>query len=383
MLAWASLGPPALAGQVDRPSEPRARVSADTTLISVGDRISYSIVVEHPSAATVLWPDSLSLAPFEILDAELLPMVSEGARAASTLRLSLTVFELGDLQIPSVEVGVVDADSSVTYVATDAFGVSVVSVGLDEGGEIRDIKGPLAIQRSLALLGSWLLLAVLALGASWWWWRRRAQAAGAPRPYRHVEIPRAPHVIAYEALDELEASDLLVRGEIKAYHVVVSEIIRTYVEGRYRLPALELTSRELLLELEHIGVEGEVLSEFRTFLHLCDLVKFAKLRPAPADARATVDAARHLVDETKPRFEAPASPPDMEREHSEAGAEGELPKDDEGGDAEAGPASGTSPERQSAVQPSDDDDDSVADQVGPSQDGDISSAHVTSEAGSS
>ena len=281
----------------------RVRVTADTTLISVGDRISYTVTVEHAADATVRWPDSLSLAPFEVLGAELLPTTRTDEGAESGLTLVLTAFELGDLQIPPFDLAVVGADSTEMVVTTDAFGVGVVSVGLDEGSDIREIKGPLAIPRNLVLLLPWLLLILLAASAGWWWRQRRA-AVGA-RPYRHVEINRSPHVIAYEALDRLEASDLLVRGKIKEFHVAVSEIMRGYVEGRYRIYALEMTSRELLEELERVGMEGHVLSEFHSFLQRCDLVKFAKLRPPSEQAGAMVGLARRLVDETRPRFETP------------------------------------------------------------------------------
>jgi len=42
----------------------RVRSSVDTTLVTVGDRITLTVQVEHPEDATVLWPDSLDLSPF-------------------------------------------------------------------------------------------------------------------------------------------------------------------------------------------------------------------------------------------------------------------------------------------------------------------------------
>ncbi len=70
---------------------------------------------------------------------------------------------------------------------------------------------------------------------------------------------------------------MLEQGEIKAYHVEVSEIIRRYIEGRYRVDALEMATYEVLQGLEDGGVTLCTRDQFDRFLRDCDLVKFAKL----------------------------------------------------------------------------------------------------------
>ena len=183
---------------------------------------------------------------------------------------------------------------------TDAYGVSVQSVGLDEGGDIRAIRGPLGIPIGVIYVLPWLLL-LLAIGlAAFWLWRRwRGGADDGPR--RSVIIPRLPHEEAYEALDRLEASSLLEQMEIKQYHISVSEIIRSYVEGRFDIFALELTTCEVMEGLHESGLDDDELAAFDTFLSRCDLVKFAKLRPTPHACRQVLATARELVDRTRPR----------------------------------------------------------------------------------
>jgi len=280
-------------------AEPRVRTSVDTTLVAVGDRITMTVEVEHATGTLVQWPDSLRLEPFEVLAAEAGPPVARGDGIRTRLRLSLAAFELGDLEIPRFGLAVIGADSTVTRLETDAYGVTVESVGLDEGGEIRSIRGPLLIARDWLLVAPWVLLIVAMAAALIWWWRRRAPEG---RELGPVWIRRPPHEVALEALDALEGSHLLERGEIKAFHVTVSEIIRTYVEGRYEVYALEMTSAEVLDGLWRVGIEGSVLEDFRTFLERCDLVKFAKLRPTPERSREMLGLARTLVEETRPRI---------------------------------------------------------------------------------
>ncbi len=46
----------------------------------------------------------------------------------------MVAFELGDLEIPSFDIGVVAPDGSEITLSTDPYLITVQSVGLDEGG---------------------------------------------------------------------------------------------------------------------------------------------------------------------------------------------------------------------------------------------------------
>ena len=119
--------------------------------------------------------------------------------------------------------------------------------------------------------------------------------------------PRPPHEVALEALARLEASPLLERGEVKEYHIRASEIIRTYLEARFHLPALEMTTRFIKLGLERVGLGGEVVEGFGDFLNRCDMVKFAKFRPDPSVAHSVLLLGRELVERTVPVASEPTS----------------------------------------------------------------------------
>ena len=289
-----ALAPVPLRAQV-----PRIFTELDTALVSVGDRMALSVRVEHDPAAVVVWPDSLALGSVEVLGAEFAPPSSEGGRAITNANFTLAVFELGDLEIPSFEVRVDMPDGSSNTLSTDGYVITVQSVGLDEGGDIRAIRGPLGLPLSVIYVLPWILLLVLLGGLGYWLWRKRRRSEVSPR--RSVIIPRFPHEDAYEALDRLEASDLLERGEIKEYHILASEIIRTYVEGRFGVFAMEMTTGEVVEGLRAADLPDDVVQAFAGFANGCDLVKFAKLRPPPDACRDTLEAARAFVHQTQPR----------------------------------------------------------------------------------
>ena len=281
-----------------RAQAPRIFTELDTALVSVGDRMALTVRVEHDPAAILVWPDSLALGSVEVLGAEFAPPASEGGRSITRASFTLTAFELGDLEIPSFDIQVEMPDGSSNTLSTDRYVITVQSVGLDEGGDIRAIRGPLGLPLSVIYVLPWILLMALLGVLGYWLWVKRRPSEASPR--RSVVIPRFPHLEAYEALDCLEASDLLKRREIKEYHILASEIIRTYVEGRFGVYALELTTGEVVERLRSSDLPEDAVEAFGGFASRCDLVKFAKLRPTPAASQEIIEAARAFVDQTKP-----------------------------------------------------------------------------------
>jgi hypothetical protein len=273
----------------------------DLDVVALGDRLTLTVEVEHSPEQTVAWPALVdSLGSFEVLGvAEGEPVVADG-RQISTHHYALTSFELGELEIPGLELAVADSGTSEPQLlSTEPIAVLVESVGLDEGGDIRTVKAPLELPRNWLLLIPWMLLICGLAALGYWLYRRYRARERVPELGTAPTVPvRPPHEVAYEALDRLEAKNLPETGEIKQYFIEVSEIIRIYLEGRYPIDALEMTSFEVLSALKHVGLEPEVYDLFPPFLNRSDLVKFAKLRPGLEACKEILIMARLLVDET-------------------------------------------------------------------------------------
>ena len=289
--------------------DPPGLVTAlDPAVITVGDPVRLVVTVSHAPGARVVWPDVFELDPFELVDMQLLEPVPEGNRVRSSAALTVTAFELGELALPAFEVEVVDAAGNIVRLATDAAVVRVESVGRDEGGDIRDIKGPLAIPFSVMTLLPWLagLAGLAILGAAVYRRYRRRQRPDVQMP---AVPPRPAHEIALESLDALEASGLLELGEVKTYHIRVSDIMRVYAEDRFGVEAMEMTTGGVLDGLRRTGALSGVVADFRQLLDRCDLVKFAKFRPDVPACRSLVPLGRRLVDVTTPADPVPVETP--------------------------------------------------------------------------
>ncbi len=272
-------------------------MEVDTTVIHLGDPLGVRIRVDHPADWSVQWADSLDVSPFEVIGARIATNAPNDDDGPSSAAYTVTSFELGELEIPPIAVSLVGPDGATRTLFTDLFRVGVESVGLDESGDLREIKGPLSIARNWWLVAPWLLLAA-ALGAGAVYLHRRSRARPVVEIAKPSVPPRPHHLVALEALDELERSSLLERGQVKAWHVQVSEIMRTYVEGQLEVPALEMTTREVIAGLRKAALDMRFTETFDDFLNRCDLVKFAKLRPDADASRELVGVARSLVEMT-------------------------------------------------------------------------------------
>ena len=298
--------------------EPVVSSALEPARIAVGDRARLTIRVEHDAAASVAWPEPGSLGAFEVFERRIEEPRIEGGRTVSSAELVLTAFELGDLEVPAVEIEVIDADGNAVTLATEPWPVTVASVGLDEGGDIRAIRGPLDIPLNVLTLLPWLAGVALLAGIGYWLWRR-SRGRMPDSILAPAAPPCPPHELAYEAFRSLEAERLPDRGEIKTFHIRASDIVRAYVEGRFGVDALEMTTGEVLDGLRGHEVDEEVLLDFRRLLERCDLVKFAKDRPALERCREVIPLARGLVDRTRVVAPPAESATDVEPAPAEAG----------------------------------------------------------------
>ena len=143
-----------------------------------------------------------------------------------------------------------------------------------------------------AIAGAVALLVALVLLLRWLAKRRRHVATATPPP--------PAHVIALGALDALRARRLVEKGAIKEYYSTLTDIVRAYLEGRYRVRAPEMTTEEFLVASSRDGRLGADHRQLLgNFLGESDLVKFARHLPSTDDSERAYSAARRFVEETR------------------------------------------------------------------------------------
>jgi hypothetical protein len=120
---------------------------------------------------------------------------------------------------------------------------------------------------------------------------------------RREQISTVPaHELAYGRLAALVEQDLIGKGEVKLFHFVISDILRRYIEDRFRLHAPEQTTEEFLADLKDRDLfDGNQKTLLKEFLSHCDLVKFAEHAPQAAEIQRTFDTCRDFIQATEDR----------------------------------------------------------------------------------
>ncbi len=114
------------------------------------------------------------------------------------------------------------------------------------------------------------------------------------RKVREIIIP--PWDIANSKLDDV--ANRLPMNEMK-FFVLVSDIIRAYIEEIYQLPATESTTKEFLIKLQNSNsLNEEVKKILSNFLKEADMVKFAKQPATEEHIRETLNSIKDLVSVT-------------------------------------------------------------------------------------
>ncbi len=290
-------------------AEISAEARIDRDVVTVGDVITLTIEVRYDDDLAPRMPGAdTPLGEFEVRDywTEAPQAGSDGKILARSL-FSLTVFSPGVMKIPAVEITYVSSDGTrQDSVTTEPVEVKVARTLTDESEDIQDIKPPLEIPRDwlpifIAFLGGAILAA---LGLYFYRAKTRKAALAGTGP---VMPDRPPHELAYETLERIKRSDLLVKGEIHRFHILLAETIRRYIEGRYHVDALEMASHEVLDGLRRRGVKRDTISRFERFLDQCDMVKFAKSRPSQMQSLEVLNLGLEIIDQTRPIPVAPTA----------------------------------------------------------------------------
>lgn len=109
-----------------------------------------------------------------------------------------------------------------------------------------------------------------------------------------------PYDLAVMRLNNLQAKKLPQSGRDKEYYTELTEILRQYLEGRFGINALEMSSTQIIDTLRHNKETRPGSDLMKQILEIADFVKFAKVRPMPEDNVKAFNAAVKFVEDSKP-----------------------------------------------------------------------------------
>ena len=146
----------------------------------------------------------------------------------------------------------------------------------------------------------WLILLIIVAGAIIFYVIYRKKHGKSPIPMIKIKPERPAHEIAFEDLERIRNEKIWSRGQVKEYHVQLTDTIRTYIDNRYGIDAEQMTTSEILdMFNAAIPIDSDDKMRLRQMLELADSVKFAKFQPLQGDNDLSLRIAFDFVEHTK------------------------------------------------------------------------------------
>lgn len=269
----------------------------DTTNIKIGEPIKYSIRAITSKDSKVLFPESETLGPLEILDSYPVDTIKKDNFIELIKIYELTQFDEGSFTIPELPV-IIDAK----LFKTDSIRINVQNVVVDT------LKTPLYDIKSISKAGaapstSWYYLAFLllaiAIGVVIYFIIKKLQDKNLTEDDKYS----TPFEKAVTKLKQLEEKQNWTRGDAKPYYSEMTDIARAFIEDTFGISARELTTFETVSILKNtlrdkdVKIDPKIIKEFKRVLDTADLVKFAKSQPADNEIVADTSKTQNIINE--------------------------------------------------------------------------------------
>lgn len=272
--------------------------------ILIGQRAVLQVEVTAPLGSFVI-PVALNDTVFnavEILSAGGLDtLVGEAGAYSIRQEFVITAWKEGFYPIAPIPAMILDGvDTMDVFSEPLLFGVYPVEIAEDaKPYDIKPIYGmPVSFREVIRVAGPVLILLALLAGFFWWFLKRRKRHPQSESIWEKPDIP--PHIAAISSLESLKNKKLWQNGKVKLYHSELTYIVRMFIEKRFGLLALEMTSGEIIRGIQGHLKEADLTDSLKYIFELADLVKFAKFLPDPQQNEESIELAMDFVKRNIP-----------------------------------------------------------------------------------
>lgn len=294
----------------------------------IGDLIPVTLAVESRHGINYQRPELPAgrLGSLEIREQQQITTERRRGGIRQTTDYILTAWETGSFPLPPLTIYYQDAEGAEQIYELKPEKIVVTSL-LPAGKTweelsalpIKGVKEPVGLPPNWSYL-FWISLVLIGAFLLWLLVRFISSHMAQKTTLQDEEsaLEPADH-IARRRLAALKKASYLERGDLKGFYSKLSEILREYMENRFEITALEMTTEEFLT---HLAAPDKLLTSssaqqtapilnweqqarLATFLNAADLVKFAQHLPAAPEIEMDLKIVEQLITETK---EVPATP---------------------------------------------------------------------------
>lgn len=279
-------------------------VKLDTARVMMGKtvKLRINIVKDAGSAGIILGIDSTMLGNIDIVMRDKTHTKTlDNNREEITQVVTLQPFEPGQYDLPPIKY-FVQGDT----IVSNQVHLAVDSIKVDANGDIKDYKPIVGVPFKLIdyipnvianYWWAWLLgLAVLAflIFAYLKWYKKGIN------PFKPEKKRLPPYEEAILALNNLKSQQLWQNGQHKEYYSALTDILRVYIERRFGINAVEMTTSEIMEQIKHNEEALQVKDQLSEVLEIADFVKFAKMQTLAEDNEVAFQRTLNFVEHTKP-----------------------------------------------------------------------------------
>ena len=292
--------------------------------ITVGRPVTIEIKVTHPPDSQIVFPriDNQWDEVFELRGSPRFDDGEEGDRLVTTKTFEVVAFRPGEHETPPLIVTILSPDNPPLDQSAGLLKLNVVPVTGEDDGAPTDgvatprplIDGELVDIRPQAKMNvprfdpenpgapsnwPWIVVALTVMGLAGW----GLYVLLRPRPPEPVFIH--PYDAAMAELKRIEGLRLPADGRFKEHYTLVGNVIRTYLEGEFGIPAMDRTTSEIQAEVSAADIDADGAIEMRWLFVDCEIIKFTGLEPDEYEAGLMVGRAREILEMIRPAETTP------------------------------------------------------------------------------
>lgn len=211
--------------------------------------------------------------------------------------LVVTSFDEGHYELPPIAVGRMNAEGGLDTLVFDPVRLEVKTMPVDTATFVpHDIKGQIRYPVTFSEVFPWICLfwlvsaSVILAVCLVIMYRKRND---------NESVRREPaHIVALRKLDGYRGNRFWAPQQQKVFYSGVTDTLREYMDARYGIPAMEMTTAEIFSEMQSVDLSKDMVDELRELFERADFVKFAKYIASDEDNASVLPLAVRFVTDT-------------------------------------------------------------------------------------
>ena len=260
-----------------------ASVEPDSILI--GKELSYTIDVSLEKSENIIFPDSTSFIPFELISETSIDTTKQENGYIFSKKYEITSFDEGEYIIPKIKIQIGDklfsTDSkkitvNLVEVDTTKQGLYDIKPSFDKFSSIEILKLSLKNNYPVILFSVLLIISLVYF---------RSKIIEFFNPLLNIKPALRPIELIKKRLSDLEKINIDTSYEVKLFYSELTFALRSFFEKEVYDKALESTTGELILKLNNLSeiksfaISKDSIKIVEDIFQRADLVKFAKFLP--------------------------------------------------------------------------------------------------------